>query len=107
MWFLRGRREVRTLTETLTNTRGPGFWFDLHFIDGTTRRLFYPYTNDDSSVSGADVALINLASRLQYEASELPVSLYTTDNRQFCIISSKAVAAIEVPDTAKDVENTQ
>ena len=75
----------------MTHDLGPGFWIDVHFVRGNTRRLFFP----DSS-SDADFILYSIHWKLGPG-----VDLYTEDNRPIRLYR-RGVAAIEIVEAVKD-----
>ena len=73
-----------------------GYWYDVHFVHGETRRLFYFFPGSDAE------------SILDYIRKILGggVNFYTKDKR--CVrVYLRGVAAIEVADTPENVENTR
>ena len=71
----------------LTDSLGSGYWLDVHFIRGKTRRLFYPtYVFDDDG--GGILDIVNWVSGWG-------VILYTDDERPVRVYK-KGLAAIEI-----------
>lgn len=82
------RTDQRKRVIELTQDLGSGYWLDVHFIRGKTRRLFYPSRVSDDS---------DLEYALRFIISDLGQGevIYTDDNRPVRVYL-QGIAAIEV-----------